>query len=198
VAVVSACAAHGDVAVPAWRAMFAAAAAGAGIAPTAFDRAFDAIAQGLDAGLGVEGFADALGCARGVPGYALQAVPVALYAAARHRDDLRAAVTSAVRCGGDTDSTAALAGAVVGASLGAEAVPADWRAGLLPWPPIVGRLARDPADAMRSAQGRPAAVEAIGLATWPLRLAGNLAVFALLVGVLVRRTAAVAGARARR
>ena len=54
----------------------------------------------------------------------LESVPAALLAAsaATYED----AVTCAVRCGGDTDTLAAIAGAVAGARDGAEAIPARW------------------------------------------------------------------------
>lgn len=56
---------------------------------------------------------------------------------ARH---LAAALELAVRAGGDTDTTAAIAGALLGARWGASAVPAAWRRLLHGWP---GMSARD-------------------------------------------------------
>jgi ADP-ribosyl-[dinitrogen reductase] hydrolase len=46
----------------------------------------------------------------------------------------RAALEAAVRAGNDTDTVAAIAGALVGAVHGAAAVPADWTAVLHGWP----------------------------------------------------------------
>jgi poly(ADP-ribose) glycohydrolase ARH3 len=54
-----------------------------------------------------------------------QSVPAALYAATAH-GAFEEAVTFAVACGGDTDTIAAMAGAVSGAQLGADAIPARW------------------------------------------------------------------------
>jgi hypothetical protein len=47
---------------------------------------------------------------------------------------LQAALESAVRAGGDTDTTAAIAGGLLGARWGVSAVPAKWRRKLHGWP----------------------------------------------------------------
>ena len=63
-------------------------------------------------------FAQTHGMAAGVSGYVYQTVPVALHAWLSHPADCRAAVLAVVRCGGDADTTGAIAGAVVGAGVG--------------------------------------------------------------------------------
>ncbi len=55
---------------------------------------------------------------------------------ARH---LRLALDRAVRCGGDTDTVAAIAGGLLGARWGASAVPPQWRRLLHGWPGLRGR-----------------------------------------------------------
>jgi ADP-ribosylglycohydrolase len=82
----------------------------------------------------VETFAESLGLRRGVTGYAFHSVPVALYAWLRHRGDFRAALESALNCGGDTDSVGAIAGALAGADVGAKSIPFEWRSGICEWP----------------------------------------------------------------
>ena len=54
-----------------------------------------------------------------------QSVPTAIYAATAH-DSVEDAITFAVRCGGDTDTIAAMAGAIAGARTGAVAIPDRW------------------------------------------------------------------------
>jgi len=54
-----------------------------------------------------------------------ESVPAAIYAAAAHAR-FEDAVTFAVRCGGDTDTIGAMAGAIAGAREGAAAIPARW------------------------------------------------------------------------
>jgi ADP-ribosylglycohydrolase len=79
-------------------------------------------------------FAASIGCGERVSGYVLHTVPVALHACFRYRDDLRTAVLEAVHCGGDTDSSAAIVGAILGARLGRNAIPDEWLRSLWEWP----------------------------------------------------------------
>jgi len=70
------------------------------------------------------------------------------------------ALETVVRAGGDTDTVAAIAGALLGATWGASAVPAEWRRRVHGWPGLTGtNLAnRGLAVAQRTADG----------AGWPL------------------------------
>ncbi|MDA0565590.1 ADP-ribosylglycohydrolase family protein [Streptomonospora sp. S1-112] len=61
-------------------------------------------------------------------------VPFALWAAAVHGDSVAGALRACVGVGGDTDTTAAMAGGVVAARTGVEGVPAEWRAAREPLP----------------------------------------------------------------
>jgi ADP-ribosylglycohydrolase len=88
----------------------------------------------LRAGRTTEEFAVELGLTRGVSGYMYHTVPVALYAWLRYPDDFRTAVQSAIRCGGDTDTVAAITGALVGARLGKAGIPPEWLSGVIDWP----------------------------------------------------------------
>ena len=94
------------------------------------DRATNSVRNGQT----TQDFATELGLGRGVSGYVLHTVPVALHAWFCHRDNFRAAVTEIVRCGGDTDSTGAIVGALVGARVGENGLPADWLQSLAEWP----------------------------------------------------------------
>ncbi len=78
-------------------------------------------------------------------GWVVHALQTAWWAIthADHQGDARhlaEALELAVRAGGDTDTTAAIAGALLGARWGASAVPAAWRRRLHGWP---GMNARD-------------------------------------------------------
>lgn len=92
------------------------------------------IAPNLDAGHSTEEFCAALGLKRGATGYIYHTVPVALYAALRHPNDFRSAIQSAIRCGGDADTTAAVTGGVLGARVGKAGIPAAWLSGVIDWP----------------------------------------------------------------
>jgi ADP-ribosylglycohydrolase len=116
-------------------------------------------------------FAERLGCAKGVGGYVYQTVPVAIYAWFRHFGDFRAAVTAVVECGGDTDTVAAIVGALAGAN-GLARIPPDWIAGICDLPINLARL-RDVAARLERlvACGEfPGHVASF----WPLTLPRNL------------------------
>lgn len=88
----------------------------------------------LKTGATVSDFAGVMGLKKGVTGYSLHGVPVALYAWLKHSSDFRVALTAAIECGGDTDTVGAILGALCGASLGNNGIPAEWINGLWEWP----------------------------------------------------------------
>jgi len=88
----------------------------------------------LEAGKTSREFADSQGWSRGVSGYINHSVPAALYCWASYPNDFCRCVESAVLLGGDTDTIAAIAGAVCGANLGADELPRDWLDALVEWP----------------------------------------------------------------
>jgi ADP-ribosylglycohydrolase len=57
-----------------------------------------------------------------------EAVALALYCVIRYPDDYAACMRRAANTNGDSDSVACVAGSIMGARLGLEAIPADWRA----------------------------------------------------------------------
>ncbi|MCW5634388.1 MAG: ADP-ribosylglycohydrolase family protein [Rubrivivax sp.] len=173
----------------------------AGAAQDALAAELALLRAAVEEGLSVPGLAARLGCGNGVTGYALHTVPVALYAWMRHAGDLRAAVTAVVNCGGDTDSTAAITGGIVGAGLGPEGVPPNWLANLLEWPrgpAWMGRLAPQVAAAVhRRAPAPPSAAARLRELAWlPWMFARNLAMLVVVVVVAFVRLGRVALARA--
>jgi ADP-ribosylglycohydrolase len=78
---------------------------------------------------------------RGPSGYCMESVPIALRAWMRHRTDFRAAVLDAVHCGGDTDTTGAITGAIVGAHSGRSGIPDDWLRDIVDWPRTISWIA---------------------------------------------------------
>lgn len=84
-----------------------------------------------------ESFAAELGFARGVSGYIYHTVPVVIHAWLRHQQDYPGAILEIVRCGGDTDTTAAILGGIIGASVGQEGIPTPWLKDLWEWPRTV-------------------------------------------------------------
>lgn len=107
-------------------------AAGAELAALA-ERARDSAGRGE----ATEIFVKSLGCIGGVSGYMYHSVPAVLHVWFLHPRDYRSAVTTVIRCGGDTDTTSAMLGAIVGAGVGRTGIPGEWIDGLIEWPRTV-------------------------------------------------------------
>lgn len=89
-----------------------------------------------------ESFAEKLGLAKGVTGYMYHTIPVVIHAWLRHQRDFRGAMIEIIRCGGDTDTTAAILGGIVGARVGKDGIPTEWRDGICDWPRSVKWIER--------------------------------------------------------
>lgn len=136
------------------------------------------------AGRTTEEFASSLGLDHGVSGYTLHTVPVALHAWMRHPLDYRQAVVGAIRCGGDTDSVAAIVGGIVGAHVGRAGIPEQWIDGLWEWPRSVAwmtRLAERASAVVGGQRGRMLPV------FWPALLVRNLFFLAVMLVHGLRR-----------
>ena len=96
-------------------------------------QACDSVTQGQD----TPTFALQLGLGKGVSGYIYHTVPVVIHAWLTHRTDYRQGVIEIVRCGGDTDTTAAILGAIMGAGVGENGIPESWINDLWEWPRTV-------------------------------------------------------------
>jgi ADP-ribosyl-[dinitrogen reductase] hydrolase len=138
------------------------------------ERAIRAASEGGDPGFG--GF---------VSGYVNHTVPAAIFCWLRHAD-VEQAVLAAVELGGDTDTVAAIAGGLAGASVGYEGIPPAAYAGITDGPLSVARLL-EAADRLADAveQRQPVAAPAL---PWLPFLARNLAILPIFVlHTLVRR-----------
>ncbi|MDF1753817.1 MAG: ADP-ribosylglycohydrolase family protein [Verrucomicrobiales bacterium] len=74
------------------------------------------------------------GAKRGVSGYVYHTVPFAIVCWYRHFGDFEATVEHCIRAGGDTDTTAAICGALAGITASLDSIPERWREGILLWP----------------------------------------------------------------
>lgn len=99
-----------------------------------FFRLIENVCKSVAKGESTEQFAGALGLQNGISGYINHTLPVVLHAWACHQQDFRAAVRDVIRCGGDTDTTAAIVGAIVGAGVGKRGIPKEWLDNLWEWP----------------------------------------------------------------
>jgi ADP-ribosylglycohydrolase len=94
----------------------------------------DAIERAAQADQTVAKLAESLGLETGVSGYIYHTVPVVAYAWFRHCGDFRQTLIAVLDCGGDTDTTGAIVGALAGATVGEAGIPAEWQAGIADWP----------------------------------------------------------------
>ncbi len=128
------------------------------------------------------------GRSQGVSGFVLHTVPAALYVWLRHPGDFRRAVEEIIRLGGDTDTTGAIVGALVGATAGVKGIPPEWLAGVVEWPRTVAwmeRLAERLARQFPS-EGAPERAGPLPL-FWPGLLPRNLAFLLIVLGHGFRR-----------
>lgn len=79
-------------------------------------------------------FAESLGLKRGVTGYIYHTVPVVLQVWFRDNQRYREPIVDLIRAGGDSDTTAAILGGILGAGTGREAIPDAWLKGICEWP----------------------------------------------------------------
>ena len=108
------------------------------------------IAKGESAG----DFAVSIGCAKGITGWMLHTLPAVIHVWLRHQDDLSAALATIIRLGGDSDTTAAIVGGIVGARVGPQGIPAPLLDKLVEWPRSVGYMRALGARAALAARGR--------------------------------------------
>jgi ADP-ribosylglycohydrolase len=87
-------------------------------------------------------FAGDLGLERGVTGFVMHTIPVVMHAWLRFPNDYVSAVQAVIECGGDTDTTGAIVGGIVGARTGVEGIPIIWRQRLAEWPRDLRWIAR--------------------------------------------------------
>lgn len=93
-----------------------------------------AVATSLAAGESATDFVAGLGSRHGVTGYILHTLPAVLHVWLRHQDDYIGGVTEMVRLGGDSDSTAAILGGIIGARVGRDGIPPPLLRDLRDWP----------------------------------------------------------------
>lgn len=130
----------------------------------------------LAAGDTVGVFANRIGRKEGfVSGFAPDSAAVALCAWLRHRHDFRATIESVVRCGGDTDTVAFIAGSLAGIDGGAAGMPPEWIRGLRDYP-FHGEVLQD-ADRLRT----------LRYPNWPASLIRNAFFFTVVVVHIFRR-----------
>ena len=93
--------------------------------------------QSADNGETAAQFALRLGLENGITGYIYHTVPIVIQVWLNYPEDYRTAITTMVRLGGDTDTTAAILGGIIGARVGKTGIPQPWLDNLWEWPRTV-------------------------------------------------------------
>lgn len=145
------------------------------------------IESGFTAQRSVANFVRSLGLNRGVSGYSLHVVAVAVYSWLRHPGDFRSALTAVLDCGGDTDTVGAILGALMGASVGAKGIPAEWLGAIWEWPRSVTFMRRVAVELA----GQAGSPEGAGQVRyfWPATIPRNLLFMAAVLAHGLRRLA---------
>ena len=100
------------------------------------------VARSIQAGESTQTYALRTFGKAGVSGYTYQTVPAAIHCWLSHQDDFREAVVTMVECGGDTDSTAAIVGGIIGARVGRNGIPEEYLKNLCEWPCTLAWMSR--------------------------------------------------------
>jgi ADP-ribosyl-[dinitrogen reductase] hydrolase len=118
-----------------------------------------------------------MGLDRGISGYALHTVPIALYSFHLNEGDFEKSLADVFSCGGDTDTTGAICGAL--AALRSD-IPADWIDGIADWPLSAASLRRL-AHSLEADQGTGSVI------CWPALPVKNVLLWCIVLAHAVRR-----------
>jgi ADP-ribosyl-[dinitrogen reductase] hydrolase len=81
-----------------------------------------------------QSFAQELDLSDGITGYMYHTIPLVLQVWLRHQHDYPSALLEIIACGGDTDTTAAILGSILGARVHEEGIPDAWRKRIRDYP----------------------------------------------------------------
>ncbi|WP_207683219.1 ADP-ribosylglycohydrolase family protein [Desulfonema magnum] len=81
-----------------------------------------------------EFFAESVISDKGISGYIYHTVPPVIHCWLTHQHDFEKGIREIIRCGGDTDTTAAILGAIIGSSTGTDGIPQKWLEDMWEWP----------------------------------------------------------------
>jgi ADP-ribosylglycohydrolase len=82
----------------------------------------------------VSAFAASIGSRNGISGYMYHTVPCVIQVWLRHQRDFRGGVKEIISAGGDTDTTAAILGGIIGAGVRKAGIPEPWLSRIIEWP----------------------------------------------------------------
>lgn len=79
-------------------------------------------------------FSEKIGLQQGITGYSYHTIPCVIHCWLRNQGNYKNAITEIVNCGGDTDTTAAILGGILGSSVGINKIPKEWINNIKDWP----------------------------------------------------------------
>jgi len=71
---------------------------------------------------------------KGISGYIYHTVPAVIHVWLRNQNDFKSGIEEIIRAGGDTDSTAAILGGIIGARVGEAGIPKPWINNIIEYP----------------------------------------------------------------
>jgi ADP-ribosyl-[dinitrogen reductase] hydrolase len=99
-------------------------------------------AVSADNGEPVTKFASDIGSKNGISGYSYHTVPCVLQVWFGEPEDFAQGLQHIIRAGGDTDTTGAIFGGIVGARVGKDGIPKDWLNNIIEWPKSINWMER--------------------------------------------------------
>jgi hypothetical protein len=87
-------------------------------------------------------FASDIGSKKGISGYSYHTVPCVLQVWFGEPADFAQGIQDIIKAGGDTDTTAAIFGGIVGARVGKQGIPETWLSDIIDWPRSIGWMER--------------------------------------------------------
>jgi ADP-ribosyl-[dinitrogen reductase] hydrolase len=93
-------------------------------------------------GQSTKDFAISRGLEKGISGYIYHTVPVVIHAWLSHPQDFQSGMWQILSCGGDTDTTGAILGGIIGSRVGKQRIPKKWLDDLWEWPRSISWMER--------------------------------------------------------
>jgi ADP-ribosyl-[dinitrogen reductase] hydrolase len=117
---------------------------------------------------------------KGITGYINNTVPAVIYAWLRYYGSYEQTISALIHAGGDTDTTAAIAGALAGIQLGEAGIPAQWLEGVKEWPMSIDYL-RKLSGALAARKHHPEQTITLRQPSYLLILSRNLLFFCIIM-----------------
>ena len=101
---------------------------------TEFVKLMSQAASSAQCNQSVGSFAESLGSRFGISGYMYHTVPCVIQTWLRYQEDFVGGLQEILCAGGDTDTSGAILGGIIGARVGKAGIPEGWRVRIFEWP----------------------------------------------------------------